>query len=80
MHEWESLSHVKWECKYHIVFVPKYRRKAIDGELRQKIGRILRELCEQRGVELLEGHAMLDHVHLGLSIPPKDSVSHTVGF
>ena len=65
MHEWESLSHVKWECKYHVVFVPKYRRKAIYGELRQKIGRILRELCEQRGVELLEGHAMLDHVHKG---------------
>lgn len=80
MHEWESLSHVKWECKYHVVFIAKYRRKAIYGELRQKIGRILRELCEQRGVELLEGHALPDHVHLCLSIPPKYSVSHTVGF
>lgn len=80
MHEWESLSHVRWECKYHVVFIPKYRGKAIYGELRQKIGRILRELSEQRGVELLEGHALPDHVHLCLRIPPKYSVSHTVGF
>lgn len=80
MHEWESLSHVKWECKYHVVFIPKYRRKAIYGELRQKIGRIIRELSEQRVVELLEGHALPANVHLCLRIPPKYSVSHTVGF
>lgn len=80
MHEWQSLSHVKWDCKYHVVFIPKYRRKVIFGKLREKIGRVLRELCEQRGVELLEGHAMIDHVHLCVSIPPKYSVSHTIGF
>ena len=80
MHDWESQAHVKWDCKYHLVFVPKYRRKAIYGSLRQQIGRILRELCEQMGVELLEGHALADHVHLCVSIPPKYSVANTVGF
>jgi len=80
MHEWQSLSHVRWECKYHVVFVPKYRKKAIYGRLRRNIGRVLRDLCDQRGVELLEGHAMPDHIHLCLSIPPKFSVAHTVGF
>ena len=80
MHDWESQSHVKWDCKYHLVFIPKYRRKAIYGSLRQKIGRILRELCDQLGVELLEGHALADHVHLCVSIPPKYSVANTVGF
>ena len=62
------------------MFIPKYRQKVLYGRLRRQVGRILRELCEQRGVELLEGHAMPDHVHLCLSIPPKYSVSHTVGF
>ena len=80
MHEWQSLSHVKWECKYHVVFIPKYRQKVLYGRLRKGVGRILRELCEQRGVELLEGQAMPDHVHMCLSIPPKYSVSHTIGF
>ena len=80
MHEQQSLSHVKWECKYHVVFIPKYRKKVFFGKMRRKIGRILRELCRQRGVELLEGHAMSDHIHLCLSIPPKLSVSHTIGF
>ena len=80
MHEWQSLSHVRWECKYHIVFIPKYRKKKLYGRLRSRVGRILRELCDQRGVELLEGHLMGDHVHMLLSIPPKYSVAHTVGF
>ena len=80
MHEWESLSHVRWECKYHVVIIPKYRKKVLYGRLRREIGPILRELCRQRGVELLEGHAMPDHVHMCLSIPPKFSVAHTVGF
>jgi putative transposase len=71
---------VKWDCKYYLVFIPKYRRKAIYGSLRQKIGRLLRELCDQLGVELLEGHALADHVHLCVSIPPKYSVANTVGF
>ena len=80
MHEWESQAHVRWDCKYHVVFVPKYRRKALYGNLRRDVGRILRDLCRQRGVELIEGHAMPDHVHLCLAIPPKYSVANTVGF
>ena len=80
MRDWQIQSHVKWYCKYHVVFVPKYRRKAIYGTLRRQIGEILRELCRQAGIELVEGHAMADHVHLCLSIPPKFSVAHTIGF
>ena len=75
MHEWQSLSHVKWECKYHLVIVPKYRRKVFYGRFRQRIGVILRDLCRQRGGELLEGHCMPDHIHMCVSIPPKYSVS-----
>ena len=80
MHEWNSLSHVKWECKYHVVFVPKYRKKKLYGDLRSRMGDILRALCRQRGVELLDGHLMPDHVHMCVSIPPKFSVSNVVGF
>ena len=80
MHQWQSLSHVRWECKSHAVIIPKYRRKVFYGRLRRRIGLILRELCRQRGIELLEGHAMPDHVHLCLSIPPKYSVANTIGF
>jgi len=80
MHDWRSMSHVRWECKYHVVFIPKYRRKVLYGKLRQQIGAILRELCRQKGVELLEGHLMADHVHMCVSIPPKYSVAHTIGF
>jgi putative transposase len=80
MREWQSQSHVKWYCKYHVVFTPKYRKRAIFGSLRKGIGKILRELCEQEKVELVEGHALLDHVHLCLSIPPKYSVANTIGF
>ena len=80
MHEWESQAHVRWDCKYHVVIVPKYRRKALYGKLRRRVGRIIRDLCDQRGIALVEGHAMADHVHLCLSIPPKFSVAHTVGF
>ena len=80
MHDWRSLSHVRWECKYHIVITPKYRKKTIFGERRKQIGMIIRELCKQRGVELIEGHAMSDHVHMCLSIPPKFSVANTIGF
>ncbi len=78
MEDFESLAHVRWECKYHVVFIPKYRRKVIFGNLRTLIGRILRELCDQKGIGLLEGHAMNDHVHLCLSIPPKYSVAYTI--
>ena len=80
MHDWESQSHVRWDCKYHVVFVPKCRRKALYGNLRRQVGRIIRGLCRRKGVELVEGHARPGHVHLCLSIPPKYSVAHTVGF
>jgi putative transposase len=79
MREWQNQSHVRWYCRYHIVSVPKYRQKAIFGTLRKDIGKILRELCDQMGIELVEGHAMPDHVHLCLSIPPKYSVANAVG-
>lgn len=78
MHELGSLSHVRWECKYHVVIIPKYRRRVFYGKSRRQIGAILRELCKQRGVELLEGHCMPDHIHM--CIPPKYSAAHTVGF
>ena len=80
MHEWQSLSHVRWDCKYHVVIIPKYRRKVFYGRLRRQIGTILRDLCRQRGVEMLEGHAMPDHIHMCLSIPPKYSVAFVLGF
>ena len=66
-----SLSHTRWNCKYHIVFIPKYRRKAIYGKLRGDIGQILRQLCEYKGVEIIEAHAMSDHIHMLVTIPPK---------
>ena len=71
MHDWRSLSHVRWECKYHVVIIPKFRQKVLFGKLRTQVGRILRELCDQREVELVEGNAAVDHVHMCLSIPPK---------
>ena len=80
MHDWRSLSHVRWECKYHVVIIPKYRKKVFFGKARARIGEILRDLCKQRGIELIEGNAMVDHIHMCLSIPPKYSVSNTVGF
>ena len=80
MREWQSQSHVRWYCRYHVVFIPKYRKKVLYGQLRKDVGRVLRQLCEQQGVELVEGHAMPDHVHLCLSIPPKYSVANTIGF
>ena len=80
MRDWQRQSHVKWYCKYHVVFVPKYRRRAIDGTMRRQIGGSLRDLCQRQGVEIVEGHAMADHSHLCLSIPPKYSVAHTIGF
>ena len=74
------MSHVRWDCKYHVVIVPKSRKKVFYGRLRRQVGAILRELCRQRGIELVEGHAMPDHVHLCLSIPPKYSVADAIGF
>ena len=70
-----SLSHTKWNCQYHIVFCPKYRRKAIYATLRKDIGSYLRRLCEYKGVEIVEAHAMCDHIHMLVKIPPKIAVS-----
>lgn len=75
-----SLSHTKWNCKYHIVFAPKYRRKVFYGQKRYEIGQILRELCRWKGVNLLEAEACPDHIHMLVEIPPKMSVSGFMGF
>lgn len=75
-----SLAHTKWLCKYHIVFTPKYRRKIIFAQLRESIKEILQCLCKYKGVEILEGHLMPDHVHMLVSIPPKISVANFMGY
>lgn len=76
----ESLSHSRWECKYHVVFIPKCRRKALFAELRRELGEVFRRLAEQKESRVLEGHLMPDHMHMLLSIPPKYAVSQVVGF
>jgi putative transposase len=76
----ESLSHTKWECKYHIVWIPKYRKKSLFVGLRPELGAVFRSLAEQKESEILEGHMRLDHVHILISIPPKLPVSSVVGF
>jgi len=80
MKEYQSLSHTRWDCKYHVVFIPKRRQKVIFGALRKHLGEIFRELALQRGSKVVEGHLMADHVHMCLSIPPKYSVSNVVGY
>ena len=75
-----SLAHSKWNCKYHIVFAPKYRRMVIYNQIKADIGKILRKLCEQKGVEIIEAEACPDHIHMLLSIPPKYSVAQIIGY
>jgi len=75
-----SLAHTKWNCKYHIVFAPKYRRQIIYGKIKADIGKILRKLCEYKGVEIIEAEACPDHIHMLVSIPPKYSVSQIMGY
>ena len=75
-----SLAHSKWNCKYHIVFAPKYRRQIIYGKIKSDIGIILRKLCEQKGVEIIEVNACKDHIHMLVSIPPKLSVAQFMGY
>lgn len=75
-----SLSHTKWECKYHVVFAPKYRRQIIYGKIKQDIGLMLRKLCAYKEIEILEAEACKDHVHMLLSIPPKYSISQVMGY
>ena len=80
MDEVKSLSHSKWECKYHITFIPKYRKKKIYKELRKYLGEIFRDLAQRKECEILEGHLMSDHVHMLVSIPPKYAVAQVIGF
>ena len=80
MNDINSLSHSKWRCKYHIVFASKYRRQVIYGKIKRDIGVILRQLCENRGVEIIEAELCKDHVHMLVSIPPSESVAQFVGY
>ena len=80
MHDWQNLSHVRWECKYHVIIVPKYRKRVLYGKIRRRVGEILRDLCRQRGIEMVEGHLMPDHIHMCLSVPPKYSIAFAIGF
>ncbi len=80
MNDINSLSHSKWRCKYHIVFAPKYRRQEIYGQIKADIGQILRKLCEQKGVEIIEAQACPDHIHMMVSIPPNLSVAQFMGY
>ena len=80
MNDMNSLSHTRWNCKYHIVFAPKYRRKVFYKEKRTAIGKILRQLCEWKGVKIIEAEACPNHIHLYVEIPPKISVSHFMGY
>ena len=80
MKDMNSLSHTSWNCKYHVVFAPKYRRKACYGNRRLEIGKILRKLCEWKGVNIIEAEVCVDHVHMLLEIPPKMSVSGFMGY
>ncbi len=80
MDEFESLSHTKWTCKYHVVFIPKGRRKMLYGQLRDHLGEIFRNLAQQKESRIEEGHLMIDHVHMMIAIPPKYAVSQVVGY
>ena len=80
MKEYNTLNHSKWECKYHVVFIPKYRRKKLYGELRRYLGEVFRKLARQRECEIEEGHLQSDHVHMMISIPPKYAVAQIVGY
>lgn len=80
MKEYQSLAHTRWDCKYHVVFIPKRRKKKVFGVLRRQLGEVFRELAKHKESEVVEGHLMPDHVHMCLSIPPKYAVSNVVGY
>ena len=80
MDEYQRLSHTKWDCKYHVIFIPKYRRRALYGQLRRHLGEVFRKLAEQKESRIEEGHLMADHVHMMIAIPPKYAVSQVVRF
>ena len=77
---WKSLAHSRWECKYHVVFIPKYRRKSVYGEIRASLGGIFHELARQKECRIVEGHLLADHVHICIEIPPKHAVASVIGF
>lgn len=79
LRQWKNQSHVRWYCKYHMVIVPKYRRKAMFGLARKIIGGLIREVCNRYGIGVVEGHVRIDHVHMCLEIPPKYAVSEVIG-
>lgn len=78
--QYQSLSHSKWDCKYHVVFIPKRRRKALFGKIRKELGAIFHELARQKECQIIEGHLMPDHVHMCIAIPPKHAVASVIGF
>lgn len=80
MSNYRSLAHSRWECKYHVVFIPKYRRKRIFGQLKQYLGEVFHRLARQKESQIEEGHLMADHVHMMISIPPKYSVAQVIGY
>jgi putative transposase len=80
MSNFKTLQHTEWDCKYHVIFIPKYRRKVLYGTIRRHLGEILRRLARQKECEIEEGHLSADHVHMMISIPPKHSVSQVVGY
>ncbi len=80
MDDYESLKHTRWECKYHVVFIPKCRRKKLYQQLRQHLGEVFRQLAQRRESQILEGHLVVDHVHMLISIPPKYAVAQVIGY
>jgi len=80
MSKYKTLQHTEWECKYHVIFIPKYRRKVLYGELRRHLGEVFRRLARQKESEIEAGHMMADHVHMMIAIPPKYSVAQVIGF
>ena len=80
MNDKNSLAHTSWECKYHLVFAPKYRRQVVYGKIKADIGKILRELCSRKGIEIIEAECCRDHIHMLVRIPPKYSVSEIMGY
>ncbi len=80
MEDYQSLSHTRWQCKYHVIFIPKYRRRTLFGAIRRELGGVFRRLAEQKECRIEEGHIMPDHVHMLISVPPKLAVSSVVGY
>lgn len=79
LRQWKNQSHVRWYCRYHVVIVPKYRKKVMYGVIRREVGKLIREVCERYDIQVVEGHVLRDHVHMCLEIPPKYSVSEVLG-